>query len=370
MSRFVLRCLPILLALCASPAALLAQPVVAGAAADRTLSWRLEKRWSVGGVSDPILELSHVFPQHIASDARGNLWVLAAQNHRLVEFDRSGKHLRTLGRKGKGPGEFVFPLSVSVAQDGSIRVEDADRELLVRFTADGTVLPEERQPAPALQQLRILANGTTMGIRLAGDSTFLDSRRAAKTHTVARFAEPKAVEIPKICSLSEYNARPVFRDVFAWTTQGNTIAYTSGDFRITLFDGDKVNRVLTRNTPRRPASAALAIRHLGKGARVQIGPKHECFIPPDRIVKAAGFAKRLPAYEALAIAPDGRIWATRYAIGKDARQADVYNPVTGYEGTVPLGSKRPVTFLADGSLVSLEADEDEVPIVVVYRITR
>ena len=58
----------------------------------------------------------------------------------------------------------------------------------------------------------------------------------------------------------------------------------------------------------------------------------------------------------------------RYAVGKEPAIADVFDPETGYTGTVSLGAARPVAFLSRTLLVSLETDDDEVPVVRVYRV--
>lgn len=48
--------------------------------------------------------------------------------------------------------------------------------------------------------------------------------------------------------------------------------------------------------------------------------------------------------------------------------ADIYHAEHGYEGSVALGAVRPVMFLSGGELVSLENDEDGVPVVAIHRV--
>jgi hypothetical protein len=88
------------------------------------------------------------------------------------------------------------------------------------------------------------------------------------------------------------------------------------------------------------------------------------------ILEVAEVAPTLPAYSALALAPDHRIWATRYTVRGEPGLVDVYHAERGYEGTLALGDVRPVAFLSTGLLVSLEHDQDEVPVIVGYRIRR
>ena len=88
------------------------------------------------------------------------------------------------------------------------------------------------------------------------------------------------------------------------------------------------------------------------------------------LLDAGDLAAELPAYGSLAVDPDGVVWATRFAVGTEPAVADVFHPDTGYVGTVAIGAARPVAFLTRALIVSLEADDDEVPVVRVYRVTR
>lgn len=45
-------------------------------------------------------------------------------NHRVEVFSLQGEHLRTIGTRGGGPGEFNFPTGVAVAPDGRVFVVD------------------------------------------------------------------------------------------------------------------------------------------------------------------------------------------------------------------------------------------------------
>lgn len=349
--------------------ALPAQPAVAGSAVDRPLAWRFEKRWAIGGAGDEALILSHLFPNDIVADPQGHLWIVDARGYRVVEYDAAGRQLRALGRKGQGPGEFEYPAGLDVVADGSIRVRDLQRPTIVRFSKRGDPLPDEPE-SPRLQKVVALRDGREVGLRFLGDTTLLTAKHGSTVNTVTAFVSVPAKSTPPVCNLSEYPARPVFSPHFAFAAREQMVAYTSGEYRITLHDGARPLRVLTRATPRRASTTALARTQLGKGERMQIVGRPPCYIPPDLIIKTAGVAPQLPAYRALTIAPDGRIWALRFTVPGEPVRADVYHPERGYEGTVSLGSKYPATFLSDGSLVSLERDEDDVPVVVVYRVVK
>ncbi|MDH5233435.1 MAG: 6-bladed beta-propeller [Gemmatimonadota bacterium] len=80
-------------------------------------------------------------PTGLAFDAaRGLLWVVDTQGHRLVAFDRDGVERRAFGHRGAGAGEFNFPTNVVVAPDGTLYVTDALNFRVQVFSPDGVFL--------------------------------------------------------------------------------------------------------------------------------------------------------------------------------------------------------------------------------------
>ncbi len=85
-------------------------------------------------------------PSAIAVDRRGQLlYVISGAtsgtgNHRIEEFSLAGKHLRTLGKRGDGPGEFNFPTSLFVGPDGTLFVADMLNFRVQQLDANGQVL--------------------------------------------------------------------------------------------------------------------------------------------------------------------------------------------------------------------------------------
>ncbi|WP_420130490.1 6-bladed beta-propeller [Longimicrobium sp.] len=74
----------------------------------------------------------------VGFDGADNLYVLDRLNARVVVFDSTGRLLRTMGRRGGGPGEFGAPQQMAVTAAGDVFVSDVGRRALVTFAADGT----------------------------------------------------------------------------------------------------------------------------------------------------------------------------------------------------------------------------------------
>jgi sugar lactone lactonase YvrE len=63
-----------------------------------------------------------------------------SRTHRVEVFDLDGHHLRTIGTRGTGPGEFNFPVNLGVARDGSLFVVDMLNFRIQVFDPEGRLL--------------------------------------------------------------------------------------------------------------------------------------------------------------------------------------------------------------------------------------
>lgn len=61
----------------------------------------------------------------------------SAERHCVVEFDRDGRHVRTIGKRGMGSGEFNLPVDGAVGPDGTLYVLDAGNFRVQAFASDG-----------------------------------------------------------------------------------------------------------------------------------------------------------------------------------------------------------------------------------------
>jgi sugar lactone lactonase YvrE len=66
----------------------------------------------------------------------------AAPSHRIVRFDRTGKYLGDIGKKGSGPGEFVQPHALALTPDGNLVVGDRSNNRVQILTTDGKFIRE------------------------------------------------------------------------------------------------------------------------------------------------------------------------------------------------------------------------------------
>jgi len=97
----------------------------------------LREKLSLGGAE---AEGEYAFGRirHVVIDDAGTIFILDSQASHVKVFDASGAYLRTIGRKGQGPGEIESPMTLSLnSSTGELAVHQASRRMSY-FKTDGT----------------------------------------------------------------------------------------------------------------------------------------------------------------------------------------------------------------------------------------
>lgn len=101
------------------------------------ITFRLKEDLSIGNEKDENYFFYRAW--HLSLDRKGNIYVLDGGNKRIQVFDKKGQYLRTIGRKGQGPGEFRSPQDVFV-NDQDVIVYIPDYRSVKVFTLNGKFL--------------------------------------------------------------------------------------------------------------------------------------------------------------------------------------------------------------------------------------
>jgi len=80
------------------------------------------------------------FPQSVAVDRYGNIYVVDAFNFRVQIFDSTGKFLRKFGKQGDQWGQFAMPKGIALDADTNIYVLDSQHEHFQVFNNQGELL--------------------------------------------------------------------------------------------------------------------------------------------------------------------------------------------------------------------------------------
>ncbi len=317
-----------------------------------------------------ISSLADLFPQDIAADDAGNLFLLNRSDAYIARYDRSGRRTARYGRKGAGPGELSRPGGITVASDGSVWTYDGAKRALVGFGADGRARPTiEMQRVAAPQRYSFGGDGWLVFMHTRSDTAYLRRLKGDAAEVVTRMALPPNRPVDATtCGLAGHERRPVFSPQLLFAVRGERVVWIDGpEFLVRLQDGARRAEIGRSRNPQ-PASETLARRELVRSGVVQVQGQPRCVIPADNIIRGASFAPVVPAYQDLLLDRAARLWAVRTTLPGDPFTVDLFSPSGEYLGTASLGQERPVAFLSDGRLVALRRDEDDVPVVSVFRV--
>jgi hypothetical protein len=80
------------------------------------------------------------FPEDIMISNDNLVYILDSGNHRVQIFDRSGKFIKTIGRRGQGPGDLLMPTSFCLDKNNNIIVADDNNYRIQAFNFNGKYL--------------------------------------------------------------------------------------------------------------------------------------------------------------------------------------------------------------------------------------
>jgi len=345
-----------------------------GAAQDSDLTLVFTPSAAFGGTSDTLLALSALRAGGVGVDAADRIYVLNAVEHRIEVFDSHGTRRAAWGRSGGGPGELrnSFSSLLAVTPSGEAWVYDRGKRALVGFSPSGDVLGE----------IPLRVGGFLWGFAMndarqpllltnRGDSVVLRRELAGRADTLAVriLPAPRPLAAEK-CGLTGHADRPIFSGGLLWAARGDVVALAPTDsFGVEFVHASGDRHRSARPKELVPSSAAMAASTMPEGWFVEIAERGRCTIPAEEVVSQVGFMPHVPAYEQLIVQPDGGAWAIRTTLPGEARRVDIFHSSQGYVGTGLLGQVRPVAFLSDGRVLSLEKDANDAPMLVVYVVS-
>ncbi|MFQ5747488.1 MAG: 6-bladed beta-propeller [Gemmatimonadota bacterium] len=352
--------------------------IVSNPGTDTPLDWRIRKVLRLGdAMGPPETSFFKLNPYSVGAGPGGTILVLNRGNYRVVVFSRDGIVLRAFGRQGAGPGQLRNPVSIWLSPSGAIRVLDFMAGILT-FDSEGTLLAQE-VPEQGVIGLGMHMEETPAGlvhswsVGLRSDTLLIEEVRIARgadTTTLARWElrPTKTIRHPT-CRLT-VQFGPIFEPELIWDANAGHVAVLSDySYRIDLYghDGAPVRSIRRDIAPRR-TTRDDALRELGPTPGFNFPPDRLCVWDPAELVKERGFYPLLQPIEALALAPDGYLWARRTRPGDDPGPIDVFRPDGTYAGTLPASMPFPDAFIDSSRFLSVETDELDVEHVAVYEV--
>jgi hypothetical protein len=351
-------------------------------------------------VSDEALPADAGFgnPRGIAFDSRGRIYVADGDANHLKVFGPDGKFIRTIGRKGQGPGEFNGPEFVEIG-GGRIFVWESMNRRISIFDAEGKFLvsaPFFPGSFGVFIRMRALPDGRLIVHYERGLAAGAEERPPDRQDQVIELlsadAKPlrtlleKKVRKSRLLWNTEYKANvrvpfPYHPTLNMEVTPAGIMAVGYGEkYELEIHNPDKGrSAAFVRPYSPIPLSEKDKQDHFGQFRMTVFKDGMKTLVPkaPDVILKNTEFPEELPPYRALIADGEGRFLAQVYVESRAANVFDVFDPKDGFVACITVdGAVLDHSFSASFSnrfsgqaLWRIERDEEGYASLVKYRLT-
>ncbi len=100
----------------------------------------------------------------IAVDKKERIYVLDTKEAHVKVFDKNGDYIKTVGRKGQGPGEMSLPFSICITSQNEIVVQDLNNRRIMFYSLDGSFIKSLSTAKIIIVGFNIDSRGSIIGI--------------------------------------------------------------------------------------------------------------------------------------------------------------------------------------------------------------
>lgn len=342
----------------------------------------------------------------VAFDRADNLYVLDANNARVLMFDSRGRFVRQFGRRGGGPGEFQQPLGMTVTPDGNVVVSELMNRGFVIYRSDGEYVKNvpfaENYGMPMMRIESDPQGGIVARVnpRMAPGAT----PESAARNTISRHPLEErgqatemysyAVEPPQVLEQGQGRVMvrrvdPIFgvRPSFGVLPDGGLAVHHDPEYAVKLLDANgRHTRTITRGIqPKRvtrqdqeremqrrrdeaasgaaPQAIVVTMGRGGGAGTPPPSPQQFSMRPEDQT-----FAEFMSVVTGIRTDPQGRIWIQRRnGDNTDQGPIDLVSVDGRYIGTLP-AQRLPDAVSASGLAAWIVRDELGIERVAVRRL--
>jgi hypothetical protein len=322
----------------------------------------------------------------------GGVIIANAGSSELRVFDAMGRHVRSIGRAGRGPGEFTGLAWIDLHEDSLFAFDGQLRRVTV-FAPDGKLartfaLAEAsggRLPVP----VAVLRDGSVLAKGVRAYSSETPSANGVRRDTVAVLRYPPGGSPAVLAELRGDENFVVYRDggvsvgdlIFGRSAvvagQGEVIyAGSTDDFRIDVLDarGRRVRSIRSAQRPTPVRSEDLAVERERRAIKSTgaANPMMERMRRDQQVMfEAMPTPRTLPAFRNVVAGDDGRLWVEAHPRPSDELSTwAVFDGTGALAGTVAV--RAGVTILGAGAdyLLGRWRDELDVERVGLWKLER
>lgn len=308
---------------------------------------QLEEELSIG-VQDGPEEYMFSRIGHIAVDHLERIYVLDSKESHIKLFDTNGNYVKTIGKKGEGPGEIFYSNRIAVNREELI-VDDANRRLSF-FSLKGEFLRNLSTKETWVLGARIDSVGNiivTEGLVDPENPSYCVKKFDSEMNLLIEIARSPAPDIRK--------GFDPFMAISTWTLdQDDNIIYGyPKDYELKFYnpDGKLIKKITKEYDPVEVTEEEIE-------ARTKRSPPNTKF----------AFSKYHSAFRRFLVDDEGRIFVNTWEWEENEEKYyhDVFDSEGRYIAKI-LMKERPTVCLRN-KLYSLEEDEDGFQVVKRYRV--
>jgi hypothetical protein len=375
-------------------AALVATTAVAGA--QSTTPRTMQVVWRAGGGDDADSSFAQIYA--VAVSPKGDVVAWDPKTPALRLFNDAGKFVRTIGRKGAGPGEYGSVSGIAYDKDGRFYAWDSGNARLNVYKPNGDFDRQMRLPITGFSTndgltidsqgrawLRFVifdraagkSDGAWLRVR-ASDGATIDTVKQPRIEG----GDPQLVAQSKCCMSSQslpYGKNPSF----ALTASGDIMIAQAGKYEVDVPYRGRVVKIQRTYTP-------VKISNEERVEQREIIEKNLRNTQPDWTWPSAGIPSVKPPLQSISGALDGRVWVSLYVESerftpdppatKEANAApprtfraagrkwDVFEPDGRYAGTVVAPNNITPRVMRGDFAWGVALDEDDLPTLVKLKI--
>jgi hypothetical protein len=306
--------------------------------------------------TDPFLTISY-----LALDNEENIYVSDTRACHIRVFDKNGNPIRTIGRKGEGPGELIFPTGIQILSQDEIVIQA--RVFLHFFSLQGEFL--RRFNTSAVRGPAVNSKGNIIaceGIRM---DTGEEKKRVLKMYDselnpIATLAT--SILETKMPKVHYWEMRWSYNPI-AWkvTKENNIIWGDQRQYQIFFLSSEgKLIKKITTDRKQAEMTDKDKKRLLDEWFDENPPPSEYTFVFPNYF----------PAFANFACDEDGSLFVQTYERTEDGEKVihDFFDSEGRYLARIPLSPRNFI--LKKSKLYTIEEDEDGYYCVKRYRFNR
>jgi hypothetical protein len=291
-------------------------------------------------------------------DEDGNIYVLDFQDCQIKIFDKEGKFVQAVSRKGQGPGEIQLPLTMEITGGDSLVLYDMAKKCFSLFSLSGEFI-RQKSAAEYLYLIRVRPDHAGRFI------VETPVRTPEKTEYQILLLDSDFELINEVVSIEEKRTPSGTIDMlspqvhYVVNREGHILFGYTKNYELQLLDqkGRLLKKIIKDYDPL-PVTREVKERMIEERFE-ELGGL------PERY--KAEFPNHYPPFRYFILDSEERIFVRTYEKSEDGDYIfDIFDPEGRHLGSRPIPDRPAV--LKDGKLYTIEEDAEGYPLVKRYRL--